>query len=207
MGLEIGFNIYKKEKDDKGKLFLKKVDFPEEKEDDTRSCGWCGVNYSWGYGFKKEAGKIIQVTFDKELDNYAMPQTKEKEECGYTPVVLHYIPYEEYKENVELSIDETTKEGFETKRSFLSRIFENNKTIAELRELQRKCNSNNEFAFDKWTEEIKDLKRENADFQADLDHYDEEDFDVSHANTLKKILQYLEECQDEGYICIPWYSY
>lgn len=207
MGLEIGFNIYKKEKDDKGKPFLKKVEFPKEKEDDSWSCGRCEVNYSWGYGFREETGKIIQVTFDKELDNYAMPQTKEEEECGYTPVILHYIPFEEYKKYVENSIDETIKEGFEAKHSLFSRICDNHKSIAELRELQRKCNSDNEFAFDKWTEEIKELKNENTNLQNEMDHYDEEDYDVSHANRLKNLLQYLEECQKEGYTCLPWYSY
>lgn len=206
MGLEIGFDIYKKEKDDKGKPFLKKVEFPKEKEDDSWSCGRCEVNYSWGYGFRAENGKITQVTFDKELDNYAMPQTKKEEEYGFSPVVLHYIPYEEYKENVERSIDETIKEGFDAKRSLLSQIYDNNKEIAELRELQRKCSSDNEFAFDKWTEEIKDLKRENISLQNEIDHYDEEDYDVSHANRLRGLLQYLEECQKEGYTCIPWYS-
>ena len=207
MGLEIGFDIYKKEKDDKGKLFLKKVDFPKEKEYDSWSCGRCEVNYSWGYGFKEETGKIIQVTFDKELDNYAIPQTKEEEECGYTPVVLRYIPYDDYKKNVEESIDETIKEGYEAKHSLYSRICDNIKTITELRELQKKCDSNNEFAFDKWTEEIKELKRENADLQTEIDHYDEDDYDVSRANKLRRILQYLEECQKEGYTCIPWCSY
>ena len=206
MGLEIGFDIYKKEKDDKGKPFLKKVEFPKEKEDDSWSCGRCEVNYSWGYGSRESYEKIIRVTFDKELDNYAMPQTKKEEEYGFTPVVLHYIPYEEYKENVERSIDETIKEGFDAKRSLLSQIYDNNKEIAELRELQRKCSSNNEFAFDKWTEEIKDLKRENISLQNEIDHYDEEDYDVSHANRLRRLLQYLEECQKEGYTCIPRYS-
>ena len=206
MGLEIGFDIYKKEKDDKGKPFLKKVEFPKEKEDDSWSCGRCEVNYSWGYGYKANIKEINQVTFDKELDNYAMPQTKEAEEYGFTPVVLHYVPYDEYKKHVEDSIDETIKEGFDAKRFLLSQIYDNNKEIAELRELQKKCSSDNEFAFDKWTEEIKDLKRENINFQNEIDHYDEEDYDVSHANRLRRLLQYLEECQKEGYTCIPWYS-
>lgn len=206
MGLEIGFDIYKKEKNNKGKLSLKKVDFPKDREDDSWSCGRCEVNYSWGYGYKASIEEINQVTFDKELDNYAMPQTKEEKEYGYTPVILHYVPYEEYKKNVEEAIDETIKEGFNAKQSLSSQIYENKKSIAELRELQKKCDSLNEFAFDKWTEEIKELKRENIDFQDEIDHYDEEDYDVSHANRLKKLLQYLDECQKEGYTCIPWYS-
>lgn len=206
MGLEIGFSIYKKEKDEKGKLRLKRAEFPKEKEDDSWSCGRCEVNYSWGYGFKEEAGKIIQATFDKELDNYAIPQTKEEKERGYTPVVLRYVPYEEYKKSVEGAIAEAIQAGFYAKRSLSSRIRDNNKTIAELRESQRKCNSDNEFAFDKWAEEIKELKHENSYLQNEIDHYDEEDYDVSHANRLRKLLQYLEECQKEGYTCIPWYS-
>lgn len=38
------------------------------------------------------------------------------------------------------------------------------------------------------------------------DYYDEEDYDVSHALGLRRLLQYLEECQKEGYVCIPWFS-
>ena len=135
-----------------------------------------------------------------------MPQTKKEEEYGFATVVLHYIPYDEYKKHIENYIDETIKEGFDAKRALLSQIYDNNKEIAELRELQRKCSSDNEFAFDKWTEEIKDLKRENISLQNEIDHYDEEDYDVSHANRLRGLLQYLEECQKEGYTCIPWYS-
>lgn len=206
MGLEIGFNIYKKEKDDNGKLFLKEVDFPEEREDDTWSCGRCEVNYSWGYGSKEDTEKTIRVTFDKELDNYVIPQSEGEKEYGYTPVILHYIPYDEYKKNVEEAIEDVNKESLEAKRSFMSQILENNRTIAELRELQKKCNANNEFAFDKWTEEIKELKQDNSDLQLNIDRYDDEDYDASHAKSLEKILRYLDECQKEGYVCIPRYS-
>lgn len=206
MGLEIGFSIYKKEKDNEGKLFLKKVDFPKEKEDDSWSCGRCEVNYSWGYGCKEETGEITRVTFDKELDNYVIPQTKEEKEHGYYPVILHYIPYEEYKGKVKEAIDNVNKEILEAKHSFFSKILANKKAITELRELQKSCGADNEFAFDKWTKEIKELRQDNLYLQSNIDRYEEEDYDASHAKRLEKLLQYLEECQKEGYVCIPWYS-
>lgn len=206
MGLDIGFSIYKKKKDDKGKLFLEKVDFPKEKEDNSWSCGRCEVNYSWGYGYEWENGKITQVTFDKELDNYVVPQTEEEKKSECWPVTLHYIPFEEYKKHVEDAINEEIENGASTKRSLLSRIFANKETIKELRECQKECESDNEFAFNKWSEEIKELKDENSELKENIDHYDEEDYDVSHALGLRRLLQYLEECQKEGYVCIPWFS-
>lgn len=206
MGLEIGFNIYKKEKDDKGKLTLKKVDFPEGREDDSWSCGRCDVNNSWAYGYSEKPEKITRVTFDQDLDNYEFPLSKKEEEEGYSHISLGYMPYKEFKKNVMDAINEAFKEGEGTKKYLSSMIFENIKTIKELRDLQMKCTSSNEFAFYKWSEEIEKLKEENRDFQSDIDNYDNENYDMIHAIKLKKILQYLERCQEEGYTCIPWYS-
>lgn len=206
MGLEIGFNIYKKGKDDKGKLILKKVDFPEGREDDSWSCGRCDVNESWRYGYGEKSGKIIRVTFDQDLDNYEFPLSKKEEKEGYSPISLGYMPYKEFKKNVMDAVNEAFKEGEETKKYLSSMIFENIKTIKELRDLQMKCTSSNEFAFYKWSEEIEKLKEENRDFQSDIDNYEKENYDMIHAIKLKKILQYLERCQEEGYTCIPWYS-
>ena len=67
MGLDLGFTIYKKERDNEGKLLLRKVEFPKDREDDAWSCGRCDVNYSWDFGGEQRNGKIIRPTFDEEL--------------------------------------------------------------------------------------------------------------------------------------------
>lgn len=206
MGLELGFTIYKKERDNEGKLSLKKVDFPKDREYDSWSCGRCDVNYSWEFGSEQKNGKITRPTFNKELDNYTMPQTEEAKKNGYWPETLRYIPFDEFKEHVEAAIDETFEVGQDVIRSLRSQIEENKETIKELRQLQMKCKPENEFAFDKWTEEIKELKQRSIDLEASIDSYYEEDYEMSKAKSLKTILQYLEECQEKGYVCLPWFS-
>ena len=206
MGLDLGFTIYKKERDNEGKLLLRKVEFPKDREDDAWSCGRCDVNYSWDFGGEQRNGKIIRPTFDEELNNYTMPQTEEAKKCGFWPETLRYVPFEEFKEHVEAAINETIEEGLDTVRSLRSQIAENEEEIKELRQLQKECKPDNEFAFNKWAEEISELKRQNSNLAFDIDSFEEEDYDNSKARSLRTVLQYLEECQEEGYVCIPWFS-
>lgn len=210
MGLDIGFDIYKKEKDKNGKLTLVEKEFPENRKDDTWCCGRCEVNYSWGYGHSYgELGNAespnTRPTFDKELDGYRFEPKKEGN-IVFSPTVLKYVPFEEFKGAVADAIGETEKEAFESKRSLLGQINEKTKTISELRNLQKECDEENEFAFNKWTEEIKELKGEIAELNEMLNNYDAEDYDVSHAKCVKNMLNYLEECQEDGYVCIPYFS-
>lgn len=200
MGLDIGFDIYKKEKSKDGKITLTKAEFPKDKEDDAWACGRCSVNYSWGYGSSWKENEIIKVTFDKELDGYKFPAEKD-----YTPVSLKYVPYGEFKSNVMDSVDEAIQDGFQEKRRMYKRLADNLKTIKELRECQKECKRENEFAFDKWTEEINQIKEDNEQLQEDMDNFDQDDYDTSHAIRLKKMLGYMEECAKD-YVCIPWYS-
>lgn len=207
MGLDIGFDIYKKEKDKNGKITLVAQEFPENRKDDAWCCGRCDVTYSWGYGhsdgdFGNPDSPITKPTFDKELDGY-------KFEPGsgiYSTTVLKYVPFDDFKGNVTNAIEETEEEAFEVKRGLLKQINQNTQTISELRDLQRGCDEDNEFAFDKWTSEIKDLKDENAELHDTLSGYDEDDYDASHAKQVRKMLEYLEECQKDGYVCIPFFS-
>lgn len=207
MGLDIGFDIYKKEKDKTGKITLIEKEFPENREDDAWCCGRCDVNYSWGYGhsygeFGNADSPITKPTFDKELDGYKFEPEKEM----YSTVVLKYIPFKEFKDNVTDAIEETEKQAFESKHNLFKQVTEKTKTISELRNLQKECDEDNEFAFNKWTEEIKDLKDEILELNEMIDNYDSEDYDASHAKRVKNMLKYLEECQKDGYVCIPFFS-
>lgn len=210
MGLDIGFDIYKKEKDKNGKIILVEKEFPENRKDDTWCCGRCEVNYSWGYGhsygeFGNAESPITKPTFDKELDGYKFESEREGT-IIYSPVVLKYVPFKEFEDNVNDAIAETEKEAFESKRGLYNQINEKTKTISELRNLQKECDEDNEFAFNKWTEEIRDLKDEIAELTEMLDNYDTEDYDTSHAKRVKNMLKYLKECQEDGYVCIPYFS-
>lgn len=207
MGLDIGFDIYKKEKDKSGKIMLAEQEFPENRKADAWCCGRCEVNYSWGYGhsygeFGNPDSPITKPTFDKELDGYRFKP--EREECS--PVVLKYVPFEEFKGNVTDAIEETEKQALESKHNLFSQINEKTTTISELRNLQKECDEDNEFAFNKWTEEIRELKDEIAELKDMLNNYDTDDYDASHAKRVKNMLKYLEECQKDGYVCIPFFS-
>lgn len=207
MGLDIGFDIYKKEKDKTGKITLIEKEFPKNREDDAWCCGRCDVNYSWGYGhsygeFGNADSPITKPTFDKELDGYRIEPEKET----YSPVILKYVPFKEFKDNVTDAIEETEKQAFESKHGLLGQISEKTKTISELRNLQKECDEDSEFAFNKWGEEIKDLKDEIVELNEMIDNYDSEDYDMSHAKRVKNMLKYLEECQESGYVCIPFFS-
>ena len=206
MGLDIGFNIYEKKKDEKGGITLEEEKIPEDKEYETWSCGRCAVNYSWGYGSSYTSDLITRPTFDEELDGYKIPQTEEDKKYGYTPVNLKYIPFKEFKAAVSDAINEAYNDGLSEKRAMFQKIAENVKEIKELREWQKGCTEKNKYAFDRWEDRIQELKSENAELNSNIDTYDEDDYDVSHAKHLDKILKYLEECQDKGYVCIPWYS-
>lgn len=207
MGLDIGFDIYKKEKGKDGKIALTRQEFPENRKDDAWCCGRCNVNYSWGYGhsegeFGNPDSPVTEPTFDKELDGYRFDPERE----GYRATVLKYVPFDDFKSQVNDAIEETEEQSLETKRGLLKQIDENTEEISELREWQRKCDESNEFAFDKWAERIKDLKGEIAELKDTLENYDEDDYDAGHAKLVKRMLEYLEECQKDGYVCIPFFS-
>lgn len=206
MGLDIGFYIYKKTKNEKGEIALEEEEFPEDKENETWSCGRCEVNYAWGYGYSYTEDLVTRVTFDEELGGYKLPQTEDEKKYGYSPIILKYVPFNKFKEEVSDAINEAYNEGFSAKRNMYQQIMENDKTIKELRELQKECTEKNKYAFDRWEDRIQELKSDNVELNNDINTYDEDDYDVSHAKHLDRILKYLEECQDKGYVCIPWYS-
>lgn len=208
MGLDIGFDIYKKKKEKDGKIVLEKAKIPEEHEYDAWACGRCDVNYAWGYGHTCnyfEKGPDVNPVFDKELDGYQFEPVKEGT-IEYNPVKLKYIPYEEFKKNVMDAVEETEQNTFDTKKDLWNQIDEKTKTITELRELQKECTEDNEYAFEKWGEEIQQLKEDKAELKNMLDHYDEEDYDASHAKRIRAMIKYMEECQKDGYVCVPFYS-
>ena len=210
MGLYIGFSIYKKKKGEDGKITLTKQEFPKEHKDDVWCCGRCEVNYSWGYGYSctclEEGGFLItKPTFDEELDGYVL-EPGEKGTAAYSPITLKYVPFEKFKNNVSNAIEEVEEEVLKSKRGLCRQIKDKTKTIAELRSLQKDCTKENAFAFNKWTKEINQLKEAISELNDMLDNYDTDDYDATHAKQVKSMLEYLEKYQEDGYVCIPYYS-
>lgn len=199
MGLEIGFNIYKKEKKD-GKIALTKQDLTDKEFGESYSCGRCEVNYSWGDYFECGKETTVTPTFDEELDGYDLSGTDDH-------AVLKYVPYQEFKGKVAAAIKEARNSAYETKREYLQRINEYKADIKELRELQKSCSESQEYAFNRWEDQIGEKKDMIHELEEALRTFDEDDYDMSHARYAEDLLKFMEEKMEEGFVAIPYYSY
>ena len=199
MGLEIGFNIYKKEKKD-GKIILTEQKLTDKEFGKSYSCGRCNVNYSWGEYFECSKDVTVTPTFDEELDGYKLS------EDGYS-AVLKYVPYKDFKDAIVKAINEERDSAYETKRQYYKRINEYKTEIQELRELQKSCTESQEYAFNRWEDQIGEKKDMVNELEEALRTFDEDDYDMSHANYAEDLLKFMEEKMDEGFVTIPYYSY
>ena len=204
MGLEAGFDIYKKKKGGDGKVVLEKQEFPKGSDDRvTYSCGRYPVNYAWGTGASESSEGSVQATFDKELDGYVLVNN----EAADYKSVLKYIPLEDFEARVTEEIENARKEANEAKTSLWTSIQDLRDEISELRALQKSCKAENEFAFDKWEDRVREDKESISDLQERLKNYDEEDFDASAAARASDMLKYMKELMKDGYTAIPYCSY
>lgn len=218
MGLDIGFNVYKKGLDEKTKkIKLIQEKLTEKQEDETWACGRCAATNAWSYGFtfsgftQEGSGDNIDTvpTFDKELDGWLSPKT----EYGYQ-YRLKYMPFENYKKWVMDVVQEEYDNHDRAKEAAFRRIHDNDMDIKHYEELQLKCTEDNEFAFDKWQEKIDELRESNKeewDFIHD-DDPDKEDKEIYnygyfHARSVEGLIKKMEEYQKQGFVTIPYYSF
>ena len=204
MGLEAGFDIYKKKKGGDGKVVLEKQEFPKGSDDRvTYSCGRYPVNYAWGTGASESSEGSVQATFDKELDGYVLVNN---EAAGYKSV-LKYIPLEDFEARVTEEIENARKETNEAKTALWKSIQSDDDYIRELRALQKSCKPENEFAFDKWGDDIRERKQEKAEKQERLENWNDEDPDTCAWMRASDMLKYMKELMKDGYTAIPYCSY
>lgn len=213
MGLQIGFDLFKKEINQENKeIKLIPVNFYDGYLGlgDTWICGRCTVTKAWDYGFKlslsneKEADLDEIPTFDKELDGWISP----KNDYDYQ-YKLRYIPFEEYK-NAIMKVVQKVYDDHSKYIQELSKIIKNiNDKIKHYEDLQLKCTEDNKFAFDKWQEKIDELEEENQRNYSIMfdDDPEDEDYDYNHAKAVEKLIKNMENYQKEGYVVIPFYSF
>ena len=195
MGLEIGYHLYEKEP------LIKEGKFVEAPIEPSFVCGRCDVNYSWGELFKFESTKETCPVFQKDLKD-------RKDSLEEYSIEFNYVDFEDFKDIVTRAIKETKDKGNEEMMNLILANKKDKEKIKELRDLQKECTKDQEFAFNKWTEEIKELQ-EFIDNRTDYyNNFKEEDYDYSHAFYVENLLEEMETyLKEDKYFVVPYYSY
>lgn len=195
MGLDIGFTLYEKKPfDEEGKLVRADIDI-----DDNWLCGWGKANERWGNLFYGDPEHLLFVpVFQKELKDkvYTFEEFSER---------YNYVPFEDFRRDIELTLNEIDKEAADTVKDYLKRIKANEAQIKELRDEQRKCTEEQSYAFEKWGREIDDLKERNESMQRYVDEPFEDD-DVRQAKRVRELLDAMEKyLKEDKYYVIPYF--
>ena len=195
MGLDIGFTLYEKKPfDEEGKLVRADIDI-----DDNWLCGWGKANESFGHDYFEFGEQYVVPVFQKELKDkvYTLEEFSEKYE---------YVPFEDFRHDTELTLNEIDEEAADTVKDYLKRIKANEAQIKELRDEQRKCTEEQSYAFEKWGREIDDLKERNESMQRYVDEPFEGD-DVRQAKRVRELLDAMERyLKEDKYYVIPYFS-
>lgn len=195
MGLDIGFKLYEKKPfDEEGKLVGANIDI-----DDNWLCGWGKANESFGKGYFKFGEHYVIPVFQKGLKDkvYTSEGFSEK---------YDYVPFEDFRYDAELTLNEIDEEAADTVKDYLKRIKANEAQIKELRDEQRKCTEEESYAFERWGEEIDNLKERNEAMQSYVDEPFEDD-DVRQAKNVRGLLDAMERyLKEDKYYVIPYFS-
>lgn len=195
MGLDIGYHLYEKKPLDEENKFIK------PNIETGWVCGRCDVTYSWGEMFKfgadKEAIPVFQEGLKGKIQEY--PE-------GYR-VEFNFVDFEDFKDIVKKAVDETFEEGQENRLALLRNNLRDKERIKDLRKLQMDCTEDQEFAFDKWSEEIEEIQSGIDERQELYDRYEEEDYSYHHAVRVKELLEEVEKrLKDDKYYVVPYFS-
>lgn len=195
MGLDIGYHLYEKKPLDEENKYI------ESNAETKWVCGRCDVTYSWGEMFKFGADKEIVPVFQKGLKGKIQEYSE-----GYA-AEFNLVDFEDFKDTVKKAIDDAFEEGRETKLTLLRNNLKDKERIKDLRKLQMECTEDQEFAFDKWTEEIDEIQRGIDERQDIYDKYEEDDYSYSHAVYVKELLEEMEKyLKEDKYYVVPYFS-
>lgn len=194
MGLDIGYYLYeKKPLDDEGKYIKPDIDT-------LTVCGKCDVVYSWGNLFEFINEKEICPVFQEGLKN-------KKESLEEYSIEYKLVDFNEFKKIVTDAITETKKECAKDYQDILKQIKKAEDQIKELRELQRCCTKDQEFAFDKWTDEISELKNYIDESLNYANTYYDTAYAYNKASAVIKLLAEMEKyLKEDKYYIIPYYN-
>lgn len=195
MGLEIGFNLYKKAP------FDEKLERVDSGIDTNWVCGRTKSTGSWGELFKFNAKDSVTPVFQKELDEYVYTSEDYTEKYMYTD-------FDDFKSAVMDAVNSDLDECHQTKQSMYKQVKDLREKIVELRDLQKSCTEDNSYAFDRWEEQIQDYADSIRSLQDDLSDFEDDDYQYGHAIAVKELLEEMEKYvkKDEYYV-VPYFSY
>lgn len=193
MGLDIGFNLYRKEK---GKFV------PIELNDKNWVCGRCDATYAWDYGFDLTHNDYDVVpVFNAAYDNEQLNETTK----------MKYIPFKNFFEVVNDRLKAVYEERSQCYSNMQERVNRLYDEIKELRKLQKSCTADNAYAFDRWEERIREIKADIDASEDELATFHQDDYDycrfVAVRDMLIKMREYVSGEEDNEYIVVPFFSY
>lgn len=178
MTIEAGVHVYKRRADNTFEcvkdIALAHVEAPDDDYYDDN------IYDIWGNTIGDS--ETHEVVFNTDLNNEKID--------GETPIPFKSI--EDFKKSLQENIDSANHRSNDRVWREADRC---RKKIADYRRLQKSCNSDEEFAFDKWQEIVEDLQ--NRIF--DLEEFFEKGGD-SHTNKLNPMVKAAEKYLKEGYV-------
>lgn len=200
MGLDIGFSLYDKKKFDTEKI-LERSDV-DDSLNRNWVCGRCDSTNSWGECFTFGKDKTIVPVFQKELDG-----TIKKVSDDHT-IEYKLVPFSEFAEKIQDAVSREIDSAIETRKSISAAIKRKREKITALRELQKSCTKDQQYAFDRWTDEINELESEIIEDQEEEDTYLDDDYGYNHAKQVLDMLNALSGyLQEDKYYVIPYFSF
>ncbi len=198
MGLEIGFNLYKKGPlDEKGEFVEAEVPGIS-----NWACGWSTPTEAWGRLFSFGENSSTVPVFQEGLAKIRKQVLEEYEE------EYKLVDFEDFAFPVTEAIHEVTEEANEMRSKNIKEAERVRKDIADLRELQRGCAAeDNEYAFERWGEEIRYLKERLEYLEESISEDANDCYEVSRARRVAELLKEMERFVDaDEYYVIPFFS-
>ena len=217
MGLDIGFTLYeKKPLDEEGKLvavklsnikvglwrrvlfFLKHGKRYKADEYENWRCGWGKPNESWGSLFEFNDLEYVTPVFQEGIVKH--PQILEEFKETYK-----LVDFDLFADYVHEACTDAYVEADEERAKLLDNQRECQETIKELRNLQRGCTEDNQYAFDRWEEKISTCRNRIENSKKLLQ---ENDFaDENQAKSVNALLDSMEKyLKEDRYYVIPYFS-
>lgn len=203
--LDIGFALY--DADDAGGIAYSKANDDEAFFRSAWASGWSEATESFGRFFRfafGEGGKgDVRPTFDESLDGKRV--TRDGKESGAT---LRYVPFSDFEEGVSDRLDEIEEEATGRLSALIDERAAIESEIRELRELQRGCGPESEYAFDRWQRQVDEGKARAKELDADIASFEKNDYELSKCREVRRLLSEMKKHLSEGeHIVLPTYSF
>lgn len=206
MGLDIGYNVYKRIGENK----YKKVEL-DNKLFDSWMCGRTDLNYHWGDLFDR-SGDMGDITFNENLENLTVHGDKgtakdvisfEKPNVDNYEYPLTYVDFDEFVNHMETCIKDAEDEWRTARKTTEKRLADSKEELNHLLKLQMMADT--VTAYNNAKQMVEDMK---ADIKEDEDTLNlDEDWDYWNIENMKKMLFSMKQIHSLGFVVIPFFSY